>query len=411
MKLLNPAILLLLLINTGVHAAPVVKDVDTTALLKLIAEQPKLAIVDVRTADEAVFLGGTIDHPNHKAIPRGWIEFKTKDAIPNKDTPIVVYCGTNLRSPLAAKTLLAMGYTEVYNYASGFVDWKKQAQAIRQRDKAPESMLYSLPTKVVEGVYSAIGETGPASYKNSGHNNNLSFIVTGEGVVVVNAGDNYLLAKAFHAEIKKITDQPVKYVILENGQGHAMLGTSYWLEQGAKVIAHKDTLTEIEHNADIILSRLKQGRKDKAMDTVVALPNVLFDDKMVLDLGGYKIELLHLGPAHSPGDIIVWLPNQSVAIAGDMAFHQRMLPVFEHTDTGAWLETWEKFATLKAKYVIPGHGAATNMAEVTKYTKGYLSFMREKIAEIIDNDGELQDAYNIDQPAYSHLHTYDILAR
>ena len=56
----------------------------------------------------------------------------------------------------------------------------------------------------------------PPSYENSGHNNNLSFIITEEGVVVMNAGDNYLLAKTLHEEIKKITDQPVKYVVLEN---------------------------------------------------------------------------------------------------------------------------------------------------------------------------------------------------
>ncbi|MCK5725927.1 MAG: MBL fold metallo-hydrolase [Thiotrichaceae bacterium] len=388
-----------------------VTDLDTKALQQLIADKPDLVIIDVRTADEAVRLGGTIQHPNHKEIPRGWFEFRVPEAVANKEAPIVVYCGTNVRSPLAAKTLETMGYSKVYNYASGFIDWKKQKLAIRSRDKAPQSMLYSLPVKVVDGVYSAIGETGPASYMNSGHNNNLSFIVTGKGVVVVNAGDNYLLAKALHTEIKKITNEPVKYVVLENGQGHAMLGSNYWLEQGAKIVAHKDTVTEIKHHAESVLSAMLKGRKDKGMDTKVVMPTITFDDRMDLSLGDFTIELLHLGPAHSPGDILVWLPKQSLIIAGDMAFHQRMLPVFEHTNTAGWLETWKKFVALKATFVIPGHGEATNMAEVTKYTKDYLSFIRGKITEILDNDGELQDAYNIDQSAYRHLATFDLLAR
>ena len=284
-------------------------------------------------------------------------------------------------------------------------------EALYNSDKAPNSQLYDLPTKVVDGVWSAIGATSPGTYANSGHNNNLSFVITSEGVLVVNAGDNYLLAKALHDEIKKLTDQPVKYVVLENGQGHAMLGSSYWQEQGAVVIAHEDAAHEIQENAFAILNGMKRIQKEKAKNTVVKMPNETFKDKKIIEMGGVRIELLMLGPSHSPGDIIVWLPQKSLVISGDMAFHQRMLPLFEHTDTAAWINTWEKFAALKAKHVIPGHGEATNMAEVTRYTVDYLVYLRKKIAELIENGGGLDDAYNIDQSAYMHLPTSEFLAK
>lgn len=284
-------------------------------------------------------------------------------------------------------------------------------EALYNSDKAPNSQLYDLPTKVVDGVWSAIGATAPGTYANSGHNNNLSFVITSEGVLVVNAGENYLLAKALHDEIKKLTDQPVKYVVLENGQGHAMLGSSYWQEQGATVIAHEDAAHEIQENAFAILDVMKKRLKEKAAGTVVKMPNETFKDKKIIEMGGVRIELLMLGPSHSPGDIIVWLPQKSLVISGDMAFHQRMLPLFEHTDTAAWINTWEKFAALKAKYVIPGHGEATNMAEVTRYTVDYLVYLRKKIAELIENGGGLDDAYNIDQSAYMHLPTSEFLAK
>ncbi len=384
-------------------------DLDTQTLQAKIKNNKDLLLIDVRTPGEIIVLGGSIDYPNEINIPRGWLEFRIKDEVPNLDTPIVVYCGTNIRSPLAAITLKEMGYTQVTNYKDAFVGWKKAKLAIKTPDAAPDSMLYSKPVEVIEGVYSAIGETAPASYANSGHNNNLSFIVTDEGVLVVNAGDNYLLAKALHEEIKKITDKPIKFVVLENGQGHAMLGSNYWQEQGVPIIAHIETAQEIkEHGAEVI-DRMQQGRKDKALGTKLVTPDKTFDEKMEITLGGVKIELLHLGPSHSPGDIMVWLPEKNIIITGDMAFHQRLLPVFEHTDTGTWLETWEKFAALKAKYVIPGHGVATNMQEVTKYTKGYLAYMREQISKVIEDGGELQDAYDIDQSAYAHLPTYKIL--
>ncbi|NNG12863.1 MAG: MBL fold metallo-hydrolase [Halobacteria archaeon] len=284
-------------------------------------------------------------------------------------------------------------------------------EALYNSDKAPESMLYDLPQEVVPGVWSAIGATAPGTYANSGHNNNLSFVITDAGVLVVNAGDNYLLAKALHEEIKKITDQPVKYVVLENGQGHAMLGSSYWQEQGVPVIAHVDAAHEIEAQSFALLEVMQKRVKEKAEATEVVLPDKTFEEQMVIELGGERIELLYLGPAHSPGDIIVWLPGKKLVISGDMAFHQRMLPLFEHTDPKAWIETWDKFEGLGAEVVIPGHGGPTDMATVRKYTRDYLVYLREKVGEVIDNGGTLQEAYEIDQSPYMHLPTAEFLAK
>jgi glyoxylase-like metal-dependent hydrolase (beta-lactamase superfamily II)/dienelactone hydrolase len=284
-------------------------------------------------------------------------------------------------------------------------------EALYNSDKAPGSILYDLPQEVVPGVWSAIGATAPGTYANSGHNNNLSFVVTGEGVLVVNAGDNYQLAKALHDEIRKITDQPVKYVVLENGQGHAMLGSNYWQEQGVPVIAHVDAAHEIKEQSFALQEVMQERVKEKAEGTKVVLPDEVFEDKKVIELGGERIELLNLGPAHSPGDIIVWLPGRKLVISGDMAFHQRMLPLFEHTDTKAWIETWDKFEALGAEVVIPGHGGPTDMATVRKYTRDYLVYLREKIGAMIEDGGTLQDAYEIDQSPYMHLPTAEFLAK
>jgi glyoxylase-like metal-dependent hydrolase (beta-lactamase superfamily II)/dienelactone hydrolase len=284
-------------------------------------------------------------------------------------------------------------------------------EALYNSDKAPGSVLYDLPQEVIPGVWSAIGATAPGTYANSGHNNNLSFVVTDEGVVVVNAGDNYQLAKALHEEIRKITDQPVKFVVLENGQGHAMLGSSYWQEQGVPVIAHVDAAHEIEEQSFALLEAMQGRAKEKAQGTSVVMPDITFEDSKVIELGGERIELLNLGPAHSPGDIVVWLPQRKLVISGDMAFHQRMLPLFEHTDTAAWIETWDAFEALGAEVVIPGHGGPTDMATVRKYTRDYLVYLREKVAEVLENGGTLQEAYEVDQSPYMHLPTAEFLAK
>ena len=278
-------------------------------------------------------------------------------------------------------------------------------------DKYPGSMLYDEPVEVIPGVWSAIGATAPPTYENSGHNNNLSFIVTGDGVVVINGGAAYGLAKALHDEIKRITDQPVKLVFNENGQGHAMLGNAYWAEQGVPIVAHEDAAHEIEEYGGTVLEGMKRYNRDKAEGTTVQGPTETFSDEYIVDMGDFHIEARYLGPAHSPGDIVVWLPEQSLVISGDMAFHERMLPIFQHTYTADWLETWEnEFEPLGATYVIPGHGHPTNMAQVRRYTHDYLVYLRGKIREHIDAGGDLSDAYYVDQSPYAHLDTYEELA-
>ena len=277
-------------------------------------------------------------------------------------------------------------------------------------DQYPGSLLYSKPVEVIPNVWSAIGATAPPNYENSGHNNNLSFIVTGEGVVVVNGGASYLLAKALHDEIKKITDQKVVCVINENAQGHAMLGNSYWAEQEVPILAHEVAAEEWETYGAQSVARAKRTYKDKAEHTSAQGPTKTFKEKKVIELGDFSIEALWLGLAHSPGDVIVHLPEQKLVIAGDMAFHERLLPIMTDTQTGEWLESWERFEALEALYVIPGHGHPTNMDQVRRYTKDYLVFLRNGIQDILDEGDGLQEAYELDQSAFAHLDTFDELA-
>ena len=266
-------------VNQRIH------NIDTAELETLIAEEPALVVIDVRHESEVNARGGMIDARHEIILPRGWLEFRMPNEVPDKDTPIVVYCGINQRSPLAADTLQKMGYTRVSNYAPGFFEWRDAGKPVKFTDRALDSMLFRKPERVVDGVWSATGATSPGSYANSGHNNNLSFVIGEAGVLVFNAGDNYLLARALHDEIRKITTLPVKAVVLENGQGHAMLGSSYWQEQGVPVIAHVDTAREIELHGAEVLQRMQLRNGEKARHTRLTMPDQTFDKELVVDLG------------------------------------------------------------------------------------------------------------------------------
>ena len=107
------------------QAESVTTDISTNELQKMLNDELEMVLIDIRTTDEVKNMGGTIDAPQNSVIPRGWLEFRASKVAQTKDTPIVVYCGAGIRSPLAAKTLQDMGYTNVKNYSAGFIGWRK----------------------------------------------------------------------------------------------------------------------------------------------------------------------------------------------------------------------------------------------------------------------------------------------
>lgn len=274
---------------------------------------------------------------------------------------------------------------------------------------APE--LYSIDlVKVADNVYSAIGDTNAPTYENGGHNNNLSFVIGSEAVLVFNGGDSFLLAKAFHEAIKKITKVPVRWLVNENAQGHSMLGNSYWSEQGVTIVAQRAAIEEIKREGRAVLARMLARNKDKGVGTFIGIPTEVIDEKKLISLGDTEVEIINFGPAHAPGDISLWIPAQALLIAGDIAFHQRLVAVFPQTDSAGWIASFDKMAALAPRIIIPGHGEPTTLDVITRWTRGYLSFLRAEVAKILEADGELEEAYKIDQSAYAHLNAFEELA-
>ena len=96
-------------------------------------------VIDVRMPAELNLLGGHIEATHFFNLTRRWLEFQIESLVPDRTTPIVVYCGVNQRSPLAADTLMRIGYREVYNLADGYSKWRQSGHPVRYFDRAPNS--------------------------------------------------------------------------------------------------------------------------------------------------------------------------------------------------------------------------------------------------------------------------------
>jgi glyoxylase-like metal-dependent hydrolase (beta-lactamase superfamily II) len=230
---------------------------------------------------------------------------------------------------------------------------------------------------VAPGVFAHIGETGPRTYDNEGLNNNLGLVVTADGALLIDSGASFQGAKDIHAAAKKVTSQPIKWVINTGGQDHRWLGNGYFLAQGAQIMAHSGGKADMIARGGLQLAALQPVLKEKLQGTHPVLPNRwLTEPQERLELGGTPVEVIYRGGAHTPGDLIVWLPGQKVAFTGDVVYIDRMLGIFPFSHTGRWMDSLQALQSLKPETVVPGHGRVATLDQVQADTVDYLQALR-----------------------------------
>jgi glyoxylase-like metal-dependent hydrolase (beta-lactamase superfamily II) len=277
---------------------------------------------------------------------------------------------------------------------------------------AASAELILKPVKVAPDIYAVIGDLGGQTYENDGLNNNLGFIVTSDGVLVINTGPSMRVAKALHAAIKSITPQPVKWAVNVNSQNHQWLGNGYFKSIGTTILAHREADRVMRDVGEIQVASNKTILKEKAAGTTLTYPDELVDDKREIKLGNTVVQLLHFGQAHTPGDMVVWLPQQKIIYTGDIVYTERMLGVITISHSGKWVQVFDKLAQLDPNTIIPGHGRPTNLERARKETRDYLFYLREEIGKSLERGDTLQDAVEkIDQSRFKHLANFDQLAR
>ena len=271
--------------------------------------------------------------------------------------------------------------------------------------------------QVTDGVYTVVGSMiwhNPANY---GLNNNLSFMVFDDGVFVFNAGANPALAYSLHQQIKKVTNKPVKWLAVENNQGHAYLGASYWVDVGVKNL-YSSTLANDQFNDGF--SAIKQEWSTRVgKDITLNARNVssrftTFDNELTIDVGGGEtVRLKDFGPGHTPASTSAYIPSRDVILTGDLGFNERMPVFFPYTDSFAWKASYKAMLDqIPAEtIVVPGHGTPTDMATAKRQMYDYLVYMHKAVQKVVDADGNQADAEKVDQSMYQDRPVFDQAAK
>lgn len=264
--------------------------------------------------------------------------------------------------------------------------------------------------QVDKNVYALVGELSQRSKDNLANNSTHGVIVTDDGVILIDSGGSYLGAQQIHKAIQAITDIPVKIVINTGGQDHRWFGNEYFQKLGARIIASNKTQADQKTRGDDQKSRLKVLIGDSLRDTNPMVATEGFESTKHIELGKIKLELHHFGAAHTVGDIVAWMPDKKIMFTGDVVFNNRMLGIGPARDFQSWINVFEKMAAFKPSHIIPGHGDPSDLAEASRNTYEYLTFLKKSVAKILDEDGEMLDAIKIDQSNYKYLQNFKSMA-
>jgi glyoxylase-like metal-dependent hydrolase (beta-lactamase superfamily II) len=265
--------------------------------------------------------------------------------------------------------------------------------------------------KVTDDVYAIVGELGNRTPENLGDNATFGFVVTSQGVVLIDAGATFKGAKKIEQVVKTVTDKSIAVVINTGGQDHRWLGNGYFKSIGARIIASKDAVEDQKARTQdqfIMLASLVGEDGIKGTDAVYA--GKTFDDKYEFVLGGVTFDIIHPGKAHTAGDSFVWLPQKNVMFTGDIVFTERMLGIGAQSNITSWISAYQSMAAYEPQYVVPGHGQATSLSKAKKDTYDYLVYLRNAVSEFMQSGGDITAISHIDQSKFSYLQNYETLA-
>lgn len=195
-----------------------------------------------------------------------------------------------------------------------------------------------------------------------GGTTNSLIVVTSEGVLVADGQGSREATQAMVQAIARISDQNITHVVIGSDHGDHVAGNGAF-PPGATFIAHP-TSAAVLAEADTPLPAVGQ----------------LVEDQLLIDLGGRRIEILHLGRAHTGGDLVVYLPAEKILFLGEVFFNQ-LFPSMRSAYPSEWISVIERAQAMDVDIYIPGHGFVDPPNVLQEQLEAYKQAMLAVISE------------------------------
>jgi glyoxylase-like metal-dependent hydrolase (beta-lactamase superfamily II) len=245
---------------------------------------------------------------------------------------------------------------------------------------------------------------------------NTGVIVGDDGVMVIDTQATPRMAERVLEKIRTVTDKPVKYVLLTHYHAVRVLGASAYGAQA--VIASRGTYEMIVERGqeDYDSEAGRFPRLFQGIESIPGLtwPTIVFDDRLTVDLGNKRVEILHLGKGHTQGDTIAWLPDERVLYSGDLVEYNAT-PYTGDAHLSDWPATLQRLRALKPEKLVPGRGDALTTPEdcatALDMTEAFVTDLFEAAKQGAARNLPLKEIYRgcraAMDPKYGHWVIYD----
>jgi len=215
---------------------------------------------------------------------------------------------------------------------------------------------------------------------------NAVFLVTEEGVLLIDTLTHPRAGRDLLDRIRKVTDKPIKWVINSHFHGDHQMGNAVFKAAGATFVAQMETARIMQHVHPKEMARRIEGFKSRGYDpdeVKLVLPDVTFDSEMTIRLGGRDVRLFYLGPGQQAGDTFIQFPHAR-ALFTPGAFAKHSMPNMAFTPSvESWLQLLDQVAAMDVDTILPAHGDVATRADV-----------KELAAMLADEYATVKDAVN-----------------
>jgi len=264
------------------------------------------------------------------------------------------------------------------------------------------------PKEVSKDIYCFFGLAQVMDKRNNGNMSNSCFVNMGTSYLVIDSGPTFQFAEQAYAQMQKINNLPISYIIDTHIHDDHWLGNSYYKTLHVKMIG-STAFKELP-----ILERTRMQRrisKEAYKKTTQIFPTILVDKEKILIIDGKRVDIKSVNhKAHTNSDLYVYIPSKQVVFAGDLVFNER-LPSLRDGDITGWLKILKKIKSMNVKYIIGGHGDVVSN-DAVDFTYGYLKELRDDVKKMLDDGEDIADVVNaVVMPEYKNIPFYNSIQR
>lgn len=261
--------------------------------------------------------------------------------------------------------------------------------------------------QVAPDVWFVQGEAALGSSANRNFISNAAFVVTDAGVVVVDALGSPTLAEELIAEIRRVTTQPIHTLIVTHFHADHIYGLQAFKAAGARILAHPAGRAYLA--SELAQRRLEASRQElfpwvDENTRLVPADDWVAAEESTLRVGSHEFRISHVGPAHTPEDLVVFHARSGVLFAGDLVFRGR-IPFVGQADSRQWIASLSRLIDFKPKLMVTGHGRVSQAPQADLgLTRDYLLYLRQAMGEAARNLEPFEEAYaKTDWSRFEHL--------